>query len=195
MKKLVIGMIGRAGSGKDTIADYLCEKYEFKRMALADPLKESVKAMFMLNDTQVYNRVKREEPLPEFPDWSVRKLLQFIGTELMRKQFDDAVWAKLIRERIKNEEEHSRIVVTDVRFPNEMEHLSMLNIWNQYDISFIKTVREGCVGHNIGLGNHESEQYDLPADHTIDNNDSIEKLYDKVDDVLMKILANCRLKI
>jgi hypothetical protein len=35
----IIGVSGQAGSGKDTVANYLCEEYGFTKIALADPIK------------------------------------------------------------------------------------------------------------------------------------------------------------
>jgi len=194
MKKIIVGMFGKAGSGKDTVADYICDKYNFVRMALADPLKESIKHMFCLDDYTVYNRKAREEPLPDFPEWSVRKLFQFIGTDLMRKQFDDAFWAKLLNKRI-IKSQHPRIIVTDVRFPNEADYLYALSLEQKYSVSCIKVVRDGCVGHDVGIINHESEKYDLPSDYVIENNDTFEVLYDEVDQVMYKIFGDYKLDI
>lgn len=40
MHKLnLIGVSGQAGSGKDTISNYLCDEYGFVKVALADPIK------------------------------------------------------------------------------------------------------------------------------------------------------------
>lgn len=189
MSKIVIGMVGKAGSGKDTVGNYICEHYGFVKMALADPLKASVKEMFCLDDFTVYDRAEREKPLPDFPDWSVRKLFQYIGTDLMRKQFDDALWVKLLNKRIKNSE-HSRIIVTDVRFPNEIVKINELAEKDNYHTTFIKVVRPGHVGHNVGIANHESEKYDLPAEYTIMNSATLEVLYDEARLIVSEILRD-----
>jgi dephospho-CoA kinase len=36
---MLIGLSGKAGAGKDTVADYLVRCYKFQRMAFADPMK------------------------------------------------------------------------------------------------------------------------------------------------------------
>ena len=82
---MLVGVCGKAGAGKDTVGDYLIEKYRFKKIALADPIKRMVKDVFVLNDHTVYDRVAREQPLERWPDWTVRTLLQYIGTELFRE--------------------------------------------------------------------------------------------------------------
>lgn len=53
-KKLIIGLSGLAGSGKDFIADLLVEKYEFAKLALADPLKRICKEVFDFSDQQLW---------------------------------------------------------------------------------------------------------------------------------------------
>lgn len=189
MKKIVIGMIGKAGSGKDTVGNYICKHHGFVKMALADPLKASVKEMFLLDDFTTYDRVEREKPLPDFPEWSVRKLFQFIGTELMRKQFDDALWVKLLNKRIKSSE-HSRIIVTDVRFPNELDKIRELGCANGYHVAFIKVNRPGYVGHDVGIENHESESYDLVGDYTIMNNGTLDNLYDAANIMVSEIFLD-----
>ncbi len=35
----LIGLVGRAGAGKTTVAKHLCERYGFVRVAFGDPLK------------------------------------------------------------------------------------------------------------------------------------------------------------
>jgi len=177
---MLVGICGKAGSGKDTIGDYLVSKHSFKKIALADPIKRLVKDVFALDDHTVYDRVAREQPLDNWPDWTVRELLQYIGTELFRENIDDAVWVKSLWYKIQKDKE-SNYVVTDMRFPNEIGFFES----NASDDEFmsIKVVRPGCKG-NVGLQGHASEAYDLDAKITIDNVGTIEELYNKVDKVL-----------
>ncbi len=175
MLKLV-GICGKAGSGKDTIGDYLIKTYGFKKIALADPIKRLVKDVFALDDHTVYDRVAREKPLKNWPNWTVRKLLQFIGTELFRENIDDAIWVKSLWYKIKNDSKN-RYAISDLRFPNE------LNFFKKHakkDFLCIKVVRPGYTG-NVGLKGHASEAYDLKGDIEIINDGSIKDLYNKVD--------------
>lgn len=45
-KKVIIGLVGETGSGKDTVAKYLAEKYGATLMRFADPLKDTLKIYF-----------------------------------------------------------------------------------------------------------------------------------------------------
>jgi hypothetical protein len=176
-------MCGKAGSGKDTVGDYLVLQYGFNRIALADPIKRLVKDVFVLDDHTVYDRVAREQPLKNFPDWSVRKLLQYIGTELFRNHIDDSIWVKSLWYRIATNKKQN-FVVSDLRFTNELqffrEHM------DKGDFLCIKVIRPGYEG-KVGLDNHASEAYDLSGDREISNDGSKKDLYNKVDMIMKEI--------
>lgn len=55
---------GRAGSGKDTFADYLSEKYGFTKVSWAGNLKEMCKFVFGLTEEQVNTQEGKMRPLP-----------------------------------------------------------------------------------------------------------------------------------
>ena len=48
-KKIIIGLIGEMGSGKDTVADYLADKYGARLFRFSDPLREALE-VFLEND-------------------------------------------------------------------------------------------------------------------------------------------------
>jgi len=187
-KKLVIGMVGKAGSGKDTVGEYLIDTYNFQRLSLASPLKAGIQSVFMLDDRTMYDREARELPLKDFPDWSVRKLLQFVGTELFRNNFDKDIWVKLLSKQIR-ESKSNNIVITDVRFPNEQNYLMNLNSdgSNSANIKFIQVKRSGCQG-DVGIGNHESEAYELSGDYVLNNDDGFDSLFSQVDSIMNEII-------
>jgi hypothetical protein len=184
MEKIIIGMTGKAGAGKDTVGDYLCDNYGFQRVAFANPLKQGIKEMFMLTEEQITDRIIREQPLEYFPEWSPRKLFQFFGTELLRENFDDKIWIKLFHKTINNIQ-GDRIIVTDCRFPNEAKELKGMNDVQSH---IVKVVRPDCIGTNVGLSNHASESHDIQSDIVLSNDETIEDLYSKVDKMIRKIL-------
>ena len=177
---MLIGVSGKAGSGKDTIGDYLVKEYAFKKIALADPIKRLVKDVFALDDHAVYDRVAREQSLQRWPKWSVRTLLQFIGTELFREKIDDSVWVKSLWYKIQDDKANN-YVCPDIRFPNELNYF-MENAKDGEFFSF-KVTRPGYDG-NVGLKGHASEAHDLEGDFQIINNGTYETLYNKVDDIM-----------
>ena len=58
---MILGLTGVRGSGKDTLADHLVERYNFKRIAFADPVREKVKFLLQLNSDEEYDKVKRTQ--------------------------------------------------------------------------------------------------------------------------------------
>lgn len=172
-------LTGKAGSGKDTIADYLISKYGYTKISLASSLKRLVQDVFVLTDFQTHDRTERERTLPEWGDgtWSVRKLLQHIGTELFRNTIDREIWVKSLVKRISIG--NSKYVVNDCRFENELtyfkNHLS--------NCKSIRVNRPEYMG-DVGIKGHESESYNLSTDYIIENDSTIEDLHYKIDNLI-----------
>jgi hypothetical protein len=181
---IAIGMIGKAGSGKDTVCDYLSDKHNFRRIALADPLRD-IAQLFLVADRQsVWDRKIRELPLTflrkmiDGTFWSVRKLLQYMGTEMFRVLIDDSVWVRNASQRM---EPDSSYIISDVRFPNEVDLLRN-NFGGRYLL--IKVTRPGYDGKGVGIAGHASEAHDLEADITVENDGALEDLYQKIEKIL-----------
>jgi len=185
-KKILVGMIGRAGSGKDTVADYLCDKFSFSKLAFADPLKKAVQVVFDIPDDFMFDREKREMELPHWPGWSTRKFLQFVGTELFRNQVDQDVWVK---NAVSRASRGYRSVISDVRFPNEVDRTTAL-LPDDVKCVFIRVTRPDHDGAASGIKGHASEAHidELNADIDILNDGTLEDLYVKIDSVMSEIL-------
>jgi dephospho-CoA kinase len=197
---MLVGMVGKAGSGKDTVGDYLIKNYGFNKIALADPIKRLVKDIFVLDDHTVYDRVAREQPLEKWPNWTVRKLLQYIGTELFRNNIDEAIWVKSLWYKIQ-EDRANNYIISDVRFENEQKYFK--DNAKEGEFVCIKVIRPGYNG-NVGIKmpfwksflfkiigkdiRHASEAYDLQGDFEIINDGTIEDLYNKVDIIAKNFL-------
>ena len=82
-KIIIIG--GKKSSGKDTVADYITKKYNFKKMAIANKLKSIVKILFDFSDEQLNNEILKEK-LDK--NWKItpRQAMQFIGTDMFQFQ-------------------------------------------------------------------------------------------------------------
>lgn len=115
----LIGLTGKAGSGKDTAADYLVQNYGFVKYSFAGPLKEMLKVIGVDCD----NRDTKERKHPVF-GVSPRRMAQTLGTEWMRECVSDNGWLLLADQFIKNTlPEVPGIVISDVRFENEARFL------------------------------------------------------------------------
>jgi hypothetical protein len=126
---MIIGIAGFQGSGKDTIADYLCNIYGFKRDSFAATLKDAVAAVFgwdrdLLEGRTTESRAWRETVDTwwanrlDMPNLTPRLVLQKWGTEVARKSWHDDTWIASLENKLTRS--HNDIVITDVRFPNEI---------------------------------------------------------------------------
>jgi len=118
MATQIIGIGGKARSGKDTVGRFLIKRHGFRQTAFAESLKEACKAIFHLGDEHLYGALK--ETRHEFWKTTPRDILQRVGTEALRRGFDEQVWIKSVEYRIKKNPNVSW-VITDVRFPNEAD--------------------------------------------------------------------------
>lgn len=127
---MIIGLIGFAGSGKGTVGDLLVEKYNFHKLAFADSVKDAAAAIFgwprhLLEGDTDESRAFREKR-DDF--WSAklgynitpRIALQKIGTESGRDVFGEALWVTSTEKRMLD---YNNVVLTDVRFPNEIKFI------------------------------------------------------------------------
>jgi hypothetical protein len=103
----IIGISGLAGSGKDTVAEYLVEHYGFVRIALADEMKRFAKKVFDFSDDQLWgpsaNRNAVDKRFEDDEEWEKAEDRLFdVGPEWCAKlcgdkwgQGDDA-WTDLL---------------------------------------------------------------------------------------------------
>ncbi len=198
---MIIAICGLHGAGKDTIGDYLVGVRGFKKMSFADALKDAVAAIFgwdrdALNGLTPETRAWRESP-DEF--WSQalgtivtpRVILQMVGTHLFRDNFHRDIWMLTIKRRLVDLVEGQNVVITDCRFPNEMEMLRemgarIIHVYRDattpqwfYDYKY-GSLTDGDL---INGGIHLSEFLWILESHhhAIENNGTIENLYSNVD--------------
>ena len=123
----VVGISGKAGSGKDTFANMLYEVLNRKeinihKLAFADTLKDIIYELWGVNSQT------QEETLAivecSSGDKAVRDLLITIGP--IFREIDSDVWVKAITRRISQYDRFkvgltSIVIITDVRYPNEKQ--------------------------------------------------------------------------
>lgn len=169
----IIGMSGYARSGKDTFAAALIE-LGWKRYALADSLKRAALALDPIVITE--QGPTRLSFLVDNRGWEqakenadVRQLLQRLGTEVGRTYFGENAWIDVLDRQIADEDPE-RVVVTDVRFPNEVE-------WLRANGGVLIRIERPGVGPANGHASEQSlDEYEV--DYIIDNSGTIEDLVD-----------------
>lgn len=135
------------------------------------------------------------------PEWGItyRELLQKLGTEAMRNGLHENVWVNALMadyiskpeflgsayEESGKTEIYPNWIITDMRFPNEMDVVKAKG-GITIRIQRFKQISENIrVHHGIGVP-HPSETAldDHKFDYVIDNNGSISDLIDKVKEIL-----------
>lgn len=113
----VVGLAGRSGVGKSTLAASYLRPLGFMEVALADEIKIRAIATGVAGYEDVFVGSKPPQ---------VRTWLQEEGTERGRQVFGQDVWARALFARLRKVSETwgmDRFVVTDVRFVNEVEYI------------------------------------------------------------------------
>jgi dephospho-CoA kinase len=73
---MLIGIVGLNGSGKDTAAKYICEKYDFKWISVSDIIrKECLKRGMSIDNRDNLNSLAEKLRAEEGPDVWVKKAL------------------------------------------------------------------------------------------------------------------------
>lgn len=176
MSKKLIGLAGKAGAGKDTVADYLWEKEGAIKIAFADPLRLAASAIFALSVESFTDRALKEEVV-EYWGISRRDMCQLLGTEATKPVFGDNIWLKRWFLSYSAVRDTDHVVVPDVRFDVEAEAIRRLGG------VIIHIVRPGA-GLLGAAGEHSSEAGVTPradGDMYLHNNGSIYDLGHKVD--------------
>lgn len=86
----LIGIYGRARSGKDTAADYLAKRHGLLKYAFAEPIKQMLKAVF----GDHFHEGDRSGICPETGK-SYREMMQTIGTEWGRDMMHPELWVRM----------------------------------------------------------------------------------------------------
>ena len=205
-KKMLVGVVGFIGSGKDTVADYLQNFHEFRRESFAASLKDAVSAVFGWDRTMLEGRTKaarewREQVDPwwadrlDMPTLTPRWVLQYWGTEVCRRGFHDDIWIASLENKLRNSKDN--VVITDCRFPNEISSLRNAGgkiIWvTRGDLpDWYNLALEANKGYNLAfqelkrLKIHSSETSWVGTDFdaVIDNNGTIDDLYSQIRSLL-----------
>ena len=180
---MLIAFAGQKRSGKDTAASALTE-HGFTSVAFADKVRESVATLNpIIGSLNGWGEVRLSEAFAEGWTWEtiygntaspydseVRRLLQFMGTDVGRNILGENCWVEIIQRRIR-EEGLKKVAISDCRFINEAQWV--------HDVggTVVRILRPATDDPNPV---HASEIIDFPCDITIVNDGTLEEFVGKV---------------
>lgn len=187
----LIGLGGKLRAGKDAVGDYLEEHHGYTKLGMSDALNEALLALNPyiplvelggqsvryrdLHDRVGYVEAKKH---PE-----VRRLLQILGTEVGREMIDPDVWVNIAVRRITELRQAGvPVVITAVRFPNEVEMIRRLGgttVW----IERPTEARTDAQGDILTHASETSVSEEL-FDTVIHNDSTLDRLYGLVETFL-----------
>lgn len=187
----IIGMMGAAGAGKDTAAERLVDLHSFEPWAFAQPIKDMIEALLIscgLDHACLHERALKEQPLPGLRV-SPRQLMQTLGTEWGRNIISPDLWVRATEMALglwdlpRNAPVHDRIVITDVRMPNEAAWV------RSFGGVIVRIDRPGLAP--IPLAHHASEASagTIRADYIIINDGTVGELHERVDALMRRLIG------
>ncbi len=197
---MLIGITGHAQNGKDSTGQRLVEEFGFTRYAFADQLKALALDMDpivllkvrMLNGEQAGSDSLRLSELVGEVGWEgaksipeVRRILIMLGIGVRNRIGADA-WVDAVLNRIEADGLDymvDRIVITDVRFPNEAN-------WIQGEGYLMRVKRTGF--EPVVDVTNESEKYvdEFIVQEQLDiEAANLEELYPKVDTAMLFVIS------
>ena len=208
---MIIGVCGLIGAGKDTIADYLVNIHQFRRESFANTLKDAVAAVFgwdrdMLEGRTRQSREWREQVDPWWaerlgiPTLTPRWVLQYWGTEVVRKSFHDDTWIASLENKLRKTTDD--VVISDCRFPNEIAAIKraggMVIRVRRGDEPAWYGVAEAANNHpqpnasteilkELGIHASETAWIGTAFDAVIDNNAGMDHLYGQINDLVLDL--------
>lgn len=184
----IIGLTGKAGSGKSTIAEYLEKRHGYVRLSLTEPLKNMLRALG-LSDNMLYGEDK-EVTSELLCGKSARHAMQTLGTEWGRNLIGEDIWINCLERKIgfligigKD-----KFVIDDVRFLNEANWIGTRDNYGHlllplyYEAMLVTVLRNNMSNEDSHISEIEMDK--IVPDQIICNDGTEESLYKKVDEVI-----------
>lgn len=208
---MILGVTGFIGSGKDTVADYLCTFHGFKRVSFAASLKDAVSSVFgwdreLLEGSTKTSREWREQVDPWWSDRlgieiTPRWVLQYWGTEVCRNGFHKDIWVASVENKLRQTKDN--IVITDCRFSNEVSAIKNVGgitmrisrgpkpEWYDAAVSFnqgeIRNMTWSLSRRQLEISKVHASEYSsvgLDYDHYINNDGTIDDLHKQIKSIV-----------
>lgn len=179
---LIVGIAGRAGSGKGAVARYLAERRGFLVTAFATPIKEIIADIFPTATHHDLHGFRKDVVHRDMFGRTPRDVMKIIGDRIRSKNSETManLWYHSLT-RWSDEPPgsvwvHDKIVVEDLRYPEEAELLSDVGA------KLIRITRPDLLSGEESP--HESELGEFAVDRELINSGSLAALHRSVEDFL-----------
>lgn len=190
-KPVIVGLAGQAASGKDTIANYLCEQLNeiyggWYRVAFANNVKKIFCETFNV-DIEFIEKWKRTDEIPPGFQMPVRKGLTFIGDGF--RDIKNSIWIDLLLK-----ENNKNLVLSDCRYINEADYIRSHNgitvlLWRPGHENNIQNRSEQELMKFVEVLKNTPDgiidDISIPFDIWIKNDGTMEDLFCKTNDIIL----------
>lgn len=178
---MIIGISGRIGSGKDTLAQAIQEidrSWEVRKFA--GKLKQVASLLTGVDTSKFEDQEFKKQWMS--PDWGMtyREFLQKLGTDAVRDGLHTNAWVNALMAEYDNHTVSPNWLITDVRFPNEAEAVERRGGLMVRTTRGIELPAEGLHASETALDNY-------PFRAVIDNNGTIQDLYGAAKNLLLSL--------
>ena len=181
-KKIIIGLVGETGSGKDTVANHIYEKYGIELLRFGDPLKKTL-------------RLFRNEVSKEDSNWLFSTLSERFGKDVLHHA---------LRNEIKNSDQEV-ICVNGLRMPIDEQFIRsfdnnvIIYVTADQELRWKRSVERAEKSDDVqsfeafkkfeATAKTEKAVKDIGshADYVIDNGGSLEDLLKNTDKIIEEI--------
>ena len=182
----IIAVCGLKRSGKDTIANYIKNKYRYKHCKISAPLKQCIKTLFKLSDDEL--ELNNKDCIHSKWNIEPRVMMDFIGTHVFQYEIQKILpyvgrnfWINHLLDEFTSSEENNKIVISDLRFKHELVELQKHGV---FVIKVINKKNDDLKQNYIS----ETEICDLIPDYEIYNDTDIHTLYSKIDEIFSNLM-------
>jgi len=179
---LIIGVAGKIGSGKDTVAKYIAKKYKFRFASIGDIVREELR--------------RRGLPITRNQSAKISKY--------MREKYGEDYWVRRLANKI-SRYKWKNVVISGVRSPSDVKFLKdafkdfiLVKVCAKPKIRYERLKKRKRPGYPKTYeefklqDKRECKEFNMDstfkmADYTIQNNSTLESLYDQVDSLMKTI--------
>ena len=209
----LVGITGFIGSGKNLVGKYFVSKAGYTQDSFAASLKDACSVVFNWDRDMLEGRTDESRAWREVKDeWWAEKLgienfsprlaLQLVGTNALREHFNPDLWLLTFERRYEDAKGEQDVIVTDARFPNEINLIrslggKIINVKRHENPVWYNVALKATQGDEDALNRmqstysyiHQSEWawVGMEPDYIIINDGTIDKLEREMWDIHLRI--------